>query len=173
MSKTKIFSLIVVGLFLVIGLSSCGMKEKVGTSPVIEDVFFTDNDAFENYESVKDFPNRNSSMVVKKPYAIVVIMNDPDRDALVFYFSTDSSFPANNRKEIEFVQHYENQFIFFPGWTFDGDPGTNKLYACIEDANGNRSNAYAFDVTYVTEIAQGYGATPKVATGANKQTNER
>ena len=151
MSKTKIFSLIVVGLFLVVGFSSCGMKEKVGTSPVIESMFFTDNDAYDSKKSPSDYPNRNSEMVVGKEYAIVLTMNDPDIDAVAFCLSTDSSFATNNTKRVDFVQQFENQFSFFPGWYWEGSAGKKKVYACLEDANGNRSNAYALDVTYVTE----------------------
>ena len=131
------------------GLTSCNnLMDKKGTEPTILALFYTDNDAPNYYEDWDDCPNRNSSIVLGRDYALILDFTDPDLDVQTLYTSLNPSFPAERTYRYSINQTYEYQQSCFRGDSWSGKTGNVVLYAYLEDSKGNKSSTVSVSLYF-------------------------
>ena len=143
-------------------LAGCKNNSDNGTAPTLNKIFWTENNAFNTYDSIDSYPNKNNAIKLSEiaadgqsytkdnPYALALSFSDPDQDVNALYTSFDNTFPDNDsttKRKID--QKYENQYSVFSGIHWTGVPGTDNLYAVLEDAAGNRSNVIEIPMTFI------------------------
>ncbi len=147
----KISIMLIVSLFCILCLTSCGnLFADRGTAPTLLNVFYTDNNAPDNYDDWSQLPNRNYSIVQNTPYCLVCAFSDPDKNVNKLYLSVNSSFPDNTSQTwvYNINQQYESQISCWKGDKWQSSSSSIILYARVEDDAGNKSGTKAFTIYF-------------------------
>ena len=163
MTMKKLLLGLLAAAVVTLTLAGCKNNSDNGTAPTLNKIFWTENDAFDTYDSIDSYPNKNNAIKISviaadgqsytkdNPYALALSFSDPDQDVNALYTSFDNTFPDNNSTTKRNInQKYENQLSVFSGirWT-GGEPGVDILYAVLEDAAGNRSNVVEIPMNFI------------------------